>query len=73
MQKLHIGSANPVNFGTSQDVAKTEAHKLLTDPMVLSWKNLHTGEHSPNVDCCGHDGKEAWEIYDESRGGTLRV
>ena len=62
-----------MEFDDAQILARAEASKFLVSPMVLSWLNQHTGQHSPNVDCCGQEGKEAWEIYAESRGGTFRV
>ena len=60
-------------FNAARVLAGSEASHFLPDPMLLSWLNRKTGQHSPNVDCCQQEGKEAWEIYAESRGGTLRV
>ena len=62
-----------MEFDAAQILARAEASRFLVAPMVLSWLNRHTGQHSPNVNCCGQEEKEAWEIYAESRGGTLRV
>jgi len=73
MQILKMKSGHDMEFDAAQSLASAEANKHLTDPMLLSWLNLKTGRHSPNVECCQEDGKEAWEIYAESRGGTLRV
>jgi hypothetical protein len=69
--KLQTDEAMP--FDSAQALARRQAEKHLTSPMMLSWLNSVTGRHSPNVECCQEDGKEAWEIYAESRGGTLRV
>ena len=73
MQTLQVRSGHDVEFSAAQVLARAEASRFLTEPMVLSWLNRQTGQRSPNVDCCGKEGKEAWEIYAESRGGTLRV
>jgi len=56
-----------------RSLANKEAIKYIQDPMILSWLNRKTGQHSPDVDCCQEDGKESWEIYAESRGGKLRA
>ena len=68
---MQIG--HEIRFLDAQDLAREEAGKYLTEPMALSWLNRETGQHSPNVECCGNGNKEAWEIYAESRGATLRV
>ena len=73
MQTLQLRSSRDMEFDAAQVFASTEAGKYLTDPMVLSWLNRKTGRHSPNVNCCREEGKETWEIYAESRGGTLRI
>jgi len=62
-----------MEFNRAQTLARAKAGKYLKDPMALSWLNRKTGRHSPDVDCCQEEGKETWEIYAESRGGTLRV
>jgi len=62
-----------MEFDAAQVLASAEAGRYLNDPMILSWLNRKTGQHSPPVDCCQEEGKETWEIYAESRGGTLRV
>ncbi|OGN94972.1 MAG: hypothetical protein A2Z75_08540 [Chloroflexi bacterium RBG_13_50_10] len=73
MKTLRLCLGEDIQFHEAQNIANAEAAKYLTDPMVLSWLNRKTGRHSPDVDCCREEGKEAWEIYAESRGGTLRV
>ena len=73
MQTLRLVSEHDMEFDAAQVFARAEASRIFVTPMVLSWLNRHTGQHSPNVDCCSQEGKEAWEIYAESRGGTLRV
>jgi len=73
MQTLQVKSSHDIEFSAAQALAKVEASRLLTVPMVLSWLNRQTGQRSPNIDCCGKGDKEAWEIYAESREGTLRV
>ncbi|MFC1892588.1 AF1514 family protein [Chloroflexota bacterium] len=73
MQTLQVGSGHDMEFRAARVVAGAEASRFFTEPMVLSWLNRQTGQHSPNVNCCDEGDKEAWEIYAESRGGTLRV
>ena len=73
MQTLQLKSEHDMEFSAAQVFARAEASRFLTEPMVLSWLNRQTGQRSPNVNCCGKEDKEAWEIYAESRGGTLRV
>lgn len=73
MHISHLITPQNIKFNTARTMAKAEARRFLTDPMILSWLNRITGQRSPDVDCCEHDGKEAWEIYAESRGGTLKV
>jgi len=73
MQILRLNLDTDTEFDAAQSLAVTEASKYLTAPMLLSWLDRKKGRHSPNVDCCQQDGKEAWEIYAESRGGTLRI
>ena len=62
-----------IEFEEALSLAKHEAMKNLNDPMVLSWLNCETGQHSPDVDCCQEEGKESWEIYAERRGGNVRI
>lgn len=73
MKTLRLQPGADMQFDEARLLASTEAAKCLTDPMTLSWLDRKTGRHSPDVDCCQEDGKESWEIYAESRGGTLRV
>ena len=73
MQTLRLRPSQDIEFDAAQTLASAEAGKHLGDPMVLSWLNRQTGRYSPPVDCCHEEGKETWEIYAESRGGTLRV
>jgi len=73
MKTLRLTAAKELDFDEAKTIATVEAAKYLEEPMVLSWLNRRTGKHSPDVDCCEADGKESWEIYAESRGGTVRV
>lgn len=73
MKTLHLELLQDINFDTARTLAKAEASKFLVAPMTLSWFARRTGQHSPQVDCCSQGDKEAWEIYAESRGGTIRV
>ena len=73
MKTVKLEAGEPLEFSEAQDMATREAGKYMKDPMVLGWLNKITGRHSPDVDCCQEEGKETWEIYAESRGGTLRI
>jgi len=73
MQIVNIKADKDLEFDEARDLAVDEAARYVHDPMVLSWLNRRTGRHSPDVDCCQEEGKETWEIYAESRGGTVRV
>ena len=73
MQTLQLKTEHDIDFSAAQVIARAEAHRYLTEPMVLSWHNRQTGQRSPDVNCCKKEDKESWEIYAESRGGTLRI
>ena len=73
MQIVRLNTGENLEFAAAQNLAAKEAGKYLADPMVLAWLNRLMGRHSPDVDCCQEEGKETWEIYAESRGGTLRL
>ena len=70
---LRLSSVSDMSFSAAKTFASIEAGKYLNDPMVLSWLNRKTCRHSPAIHCCQEEGKETWEIYAESRSGTLRV
>lgn len=73
MKTLNLKSHKELAFHAARSLANQEASKYIKDPMILSWLNRKTGQHSPDVDCCQENGKESWEIYAESRGGKLRT
>ena len=73
MNTVKLKSNKELAFNEARSLVNQEAAKFIQDPMILSWLNRKTGQHSPDVDCCQEDGKESWEIYAESRGGTLRI
>jgi hypothetical protein len=73
MKTLELPADTELDFTEAKKIATGEAAKHLQEPMALSWMNHRTGKHSPDVECCQEDGKESWEIYAESRGGTIRV
>jgi len=71
--RINIKTNNPdLDFLAAKDVAKQEAKKRCTDPMLLSWFQGRTGESYPNMEC-GPGDKPAWITYAESRGGDLVV
>ena len=73
MQIVKMETGKDLEFEEARAMAADEAARYVHDPMGLSWLNRRTGRHSPDVDCCQEEGKETWEIYAESRGGTVRV
>lgn len=73
MQTVKLKADRDLGFDDAQALAIREAAKYLKDPMILAWLNRTTGRHNPDVECCQEEGKETWEIYAESRGGTLRI
>ena len=73
MQRSQVEANTSLSFEEARTLAVKTAGEQLQDPMVLSWLNRRTGQHSPPVDCCREEGKESWEIYAESRGGSVRV
>jgi hypothetical protein len=73
MRILRLKLDRELGFGEARSLANREAGKYIGDPLILSWLNRKTGKHSPDVGCCQEDGKETWEIYAESRGGTVRA
>ena len=73
MRTLRLEPGRELGFNEARSLANQEAGKYMADPMMLSWLNRKTGQHSPDVECCQEDGKETWEIYAESRGGRVRV
>ena len=73
MRTLRLEANENLGFDEAQVLAIEEASRHLKDPMVLGWLNRATGRHSPDLDCCQAEGKETWEIYAESRGGSIRV
>jgi hypothetical protein len=73
VRTISVNPGRTLEFDGAREAAREQAQRFLADPMIMSWQDLRTGRHSPNVSCCGNDDKEAWEIYAESRGGTLRV
>ena len=73
MKILQLTANTELDFDEAKRVAIAEAAEYIEEPMALSWLNRRTGKHSPDVECCQADGKESWEIYAESRGGTVRV
>ena len=73
MQTEKTDVSKRITWSDARELAGEVALHRLTEPMLLSWLDRSTGQHSPPVDCCKENGKEAWEIYAESRGGKLRV
>lgn len=73
MKGIRIASDSAMELAEAQRQASAEASSHLTDPMLLAWTDRVAGIHSPNVECCGDGTKGAWEIYAESRGGSLRI
>ena len=73
MITIDMKEGHNLGFTEAYQVARSEAKNYFQNPMALSWLNRKTGRHSPDIDYCQEAGKESWEIYGESRGGTLRI
>lgn len=73
MQTVKLAPKKDLGFDEAQALAAREAGRRIEDPMLLGWLDRTTGRHNPDVDCCQAEGKETWEIYAESRGGSLRI
>lgn len=73
MKILRLEPDRELGFDEARPLANEEAGKYIGDPVILSWFNRRTGQHSPAADCCQEEGKETWEIYAESRGGTAWI
>jgi len=73
MKILRVELDREIGFEEARSLANRAVGKYIGDPLILSWLNRKTDQHSPDVDCCQEDGKETWEIYAESRGGKVRV
>jgi len=61
-----------IDFIQAQAYAKQKAREFGDDPMMLSWYQGKTGKSYPDVEC-GRQGKPAWILYAESRGGDLVI
>ncbi len=72
MRILRLKLDRELGFEEARSLANQEVGKYIDEPMILSWLDRRRGKHSPDVECCQEDGKETWEIYAESRGGTVR-
>ena len=72
MRSVRLETEHDVEFTSAQGLAARQALSHVDDPMLLAWLDRITGKHSPDVECCQEDGKETWEIYEESRGGSVR-
>ncbi len=73
MQTVKLDANPDLEFDEAQAQASGEAARHVADPMLLGWLNRVTGRHNPDLDCCQEEGKETWEIYAGSRGGTVRI
>jgi hypothetical protein len=73
MRNIFIPMESSVDFPEAKRIAESQAKAHLTEPMVLSWLEKESGRHWPDVECCGDECHPAWEIYGETRGGSVRV
>lgn len=73
MITVDVKNRQNMGFTEAYSLAREKAKNYFRDPMALSWLNRQTGRYSPDIDYCHEEGKESWEIYGESRGGTLRI
>lgn len=61
-----------LTFHSARQAADEAARAHDTDPMLISWFEARTGNHSPKVECC-RDDKPGWLAYAQSRGGDLVI
>jgi len=61
-----------LDYDDAHDLAKAEAKKLTSDPMLLSWYCGKTGEYYPKTEC-GLMDKPAWVVFAESRGADIAI
>lgn len=73
MLTFTMSTNETIGFDQARELAIGEAKKHLIDPFNLSWANQRTGQHFPAVERSQAEGKEMWEVYGESQGGTVRV
>lgn len=73
MKTSRLKPDRELGFYEARTLANQQAGMFVNDPMMLSWLDRQTGQHSPTADCCQEEGKETWEIYAESRGGMIRI
>lgn len=71
MEKIYLNINTPrLTLEAAMDIAKKEAGKKGTDPMLISWYDRSRDQYSPNVNCCGGE-DPAWVIYARTRGADL--
>lgn len=61
-----------LTFQVARQAADEAAGAHDVDPMLISWFEASTGNHSPKVECC-RDDKPGWLAYAHSRGGDLII
>jgi len=61
-----------LDLSKAKEIAKEEAKKLASDPMLLSFYNGKTGEYFPKLECAIRD-KPVWIIFAESRGADIAI
>lgn len=67
--ELQLDAEQPT-LALARQIADAAARTYDDDPMLISWFEASSGEHSPRVECC-RDDKPGWLAYAESRGGDL--
>ena len=73
MITISVEAPGELGLLEAKRLAEERAAEQIADPMVLAWLEKRTGRYSPDVECCGDDCRPAWQIYAESRGGSVRV
>jgi hypothetical protein len=60
------------SLSLARQLADDAARARDIDPMLLSWFEASSGDHSPRVECCSDD-RPGWLAYAQSRGGDLVI
>lgn len=61
-----------LDFDTARRIADQKAMEVASEPMLMAWYNAHSGQFSPEVECCSEQ-KPGWIVYAESRGATITI
>lgn len=71
METISVSTENQMtDFSDARRQAVGKAAELLSDPVIIAWKDDHTGHFAPEIPG-GTD--DRWHDYGESNGGKLEM